>query len=201
MAAMATVVHRDFESTDPVGPAYEREVDTQQYVTTVAGGSSETFGSRYVFAHIDRSTYSTQVRMNYTFRPDLTLDFYGEPFAASGRYDHVGELVKTRTRLIRPYGTDGTELTPPEGEDQRVTDGAATFTIPVKDFNIQFFRSNLVLRWEWRPGSTLYLVWQQDRASESLRRTRTSFSDMFESVGQSGDNYFVLKASFWLSPS
>jgi hypothetical protein len=59
----------------------------------------------------------------------------------------------------------------------------------------------LVLRWEWRPGSTLYLVWQQDRASESLRRTRTSFSDMFESVGQSGDNYFVLKASFWLSPS
>jgi hypothetical protein len=184
-----------------VGPAYEREVDTQQYVTTVAGGSSETFGSRYVFAHIDRSTYSTQVRMNYTFRPDLTLDFYGEPFAASGRYDHVGELVKTRTRLIRPYGTDGTELTPPEGEDQRVTDGAATFTIPVKDFNIQSFRSNLVLRWEWRPGSTLYLVWQQDRASESLRRTRTSFSDMFESVGQSGDNYFVLKASFWLSPS
>jgi hypothetical protein len=81
-------------------PEYERVVDTQQYVTTLAGGSIETYGSRYVFGTVDRSTYSTQVRLNYTFKPDLTLDFYGEPFAASGRYDHLGELTKARTRVI-----------------------------------------------------------------------------------------------------
>ena len=60
---------------------------------------------------------------------------------------------------------------------------------------------NLVLRWEWRPGSTLYLVWQQDRASEDMLRSRASVADMFESVGQRGDNYIVVKASFWFSPS
>src|SRR4030095_2825295 len=58
-----------------VRPSYERLVDTQQYVTALAGGSAATFGRRFIFAHIDRSTYSTQVRMNYTFKPDLTLDF------------------------------------------------------------------------------------------------------------------------------
>ena len=76
-----------------ISPAYEREVNTQQYVSTLTGGSAATYGGRYVFAHVDRSTYSMQVRLNYTFKPDLTLDFYGEPFAASGRYSHFGELA------------------------------------------------------------------------------------------------------------
>jgi hypothetical protein len=183
-----------------VQPAYEREVK-QQYITTLPGGRPDTFGSRYVFAHVDRSTYSTQVRMNYTFRPDLTLDFYGEPFAASGRYDHIGELAQSRTRLIRRYGSNGTSLAAPTGGQQLVTDGATTFTIPARDFRVQSFRSNLVLRWEWRPGSTLYLVWQQDRASEDMLRMRASVSDMFGSVGQRGDHYVVVKASFWFSPA
>ena len=82
-----------------ISPAYEREVNTQQYVSTLTGGSAATYGGRYIFAHVDRSTYSMEVRLNYTFKPDLTLDFYGEPFAASGRYDHFGELAAARTRL------------------------------------------------------------------------------------------------------
>ena len=183
-----------------ITPTYERQVDTQQYVTTLAGGRPATFGARYVFAHVDRSTYSTQVRLTYTFKPDLTLDFYGEPFAASGRYDHVGELVAARTRLIRVYGTEGTTLAPLANGSQRVADGTTSFTLPNRDFNVQSFRSNLVLRWEWRPGSTLYLVWQQDRAWEEAMRERTSIGDMFSSLGRRGDNYFAVKTSFWFSP-
>jgi hypothetical protein len=183
-----------------ITPTYERQVDTQQYVTTLAGGRPATFGARYVFAHVDRSTYSTQVRLTYTFKPDLMLDFYGEPFAASGRYDHVGELVAARTRLIRVYGTEGTTLAPLANGSQRVADGTTSFTLPNRDFNVQSFRSNLVLRWEWRPGSTLYLVWQQDRAWEEAMRERTSIGDMFSSLGRRGDNYFAVKTSFWFSP-
>jgi len=183
-----------------VSPQYEREIDTQQYVTAIGGGGLATYGSRYVFAHIDRSTYSTEVRWNFTFKPDLTLDLYGEPFAASGRYAHIGELVAARTRSIRRYGTDGTTLTTlPEGA-HRVTDGPATFTLRHRDFNVLSFRSNLVLRWEWRPGSTLYLVWQQDRSAEIFTPDRVSLNDLFESVGRRGDNFFAIKASFWLSP-
>jgi len=151
-------------------------------------------------ADVDRSTYSTQFRLNYTFKPDLTLDFYGEPFAASGRYDHLGELAAARTRLRRLYGTDGTTLATLADGSQRVTDGATSFTLRNRDFNVESFRSNLVLRWEWRAGSTLYLVWQQDRALEEAARTRVSLADLFSSIGRRGDNFFAVKASFWFSP-
>jgi len=184
-----------------IRPQYERQVDTQQYVVTLAGSGPATFGSRYVFSHIDRGTYSTQFRWNYTFKPDLTLDFYGEPFAASGRYDHIGELITARTRLMRAYGTDGTTLTTLADGSRRVTDGAAAFTLRSRDFNVQSFRSNLVLRWEWRAGSTLYFVWQQDRSAEILVPTRVSVGDLFGSLGRGGDNFFAIKASFWLSPN
>jgi hypothetical protein len=117
--------------------------------------------------------------MNYTFKPDLTLDFYGEPFAASGRYDHFGHLAAVRTRQTTPLGE----------------------VLPTRDFNVQSFRSNLVLRWEYRAGSLLYLVWQQDRASEEALRDRTSFGDMFGSLRREGDNFFAVKLRFWFSPS
>jgi hypothetical protein len=162
-----------------IDPLYEREVDTQQYVTTLPGGGPATYGRQYVFGHIDRSTYSTQVRLNYTFKPDLNLDFYGEPFAASGRYDSYGALAAARARLLVPV------------------DAAI---VGNRDFNVRSFRSNLVLRWEWRPGSTLYLVWQQDRETEEALRARASLADMFGSLGARGDNFFAVKASFWFSP-
>jgi hypothetical protein len=161
-----------------IGPEYEREVNTQQYVSTLPGGSAATYGGRYIFAHVDQSTYSMEVRLNYTFKPDLTLDFYGEPFAASGRYDHFGQLAAARTRLMIPL----------------------TGTLPSRDFNVQSFRSNLVLRWEWRAGSTLYLVWQQDREREETLGSRVSLGDMFGSLGRSGDNFFAIKLSYWMSP-
>jgi hypothetical protein len=183
-----------------ISPEYERLIDTQQYVTTLPGGTPATFGGRYVFADVDRSTYATQIRLTYTFKPDLTLDFYGEPFSASGRYDHVGELAAARTRLRRVYGTEGTTLTTLADGSQRVADGATNFTLRSRDFNVQSFRSNLVLRWEWRPGSTLYLVWQQDRSAEEALRDRTSVADMFSSFRRPGDHFFAIKTSFWFSP-
>ena len=184
-----------------IGPGYEREVATQQYVSAVAGGGALTYGRRYIFADVDRSTYSTEIRLNYTFKPDLTLDFYGEPFAASGRYSHLGELAAARTRLRRLYGTDGTTLVTAPGQGVMVTDGASAFTLRDRDFNVQSFRSNLVLRWEWRAGSTLYFVWQQDRSAELTSPSRVTLGDMFGSLGKGGDNFFAIKASFWFSPT
>ena len=184
-----------------ISPEYSREVSTQQYLTALAGGTGATFGRRYVFAHIDQSEYSTQFRMNYTFKPDLTLDFYGEPFSASGSYGNIGELVAARTRAMRLYGTEGTTIATLADGNRRVTDGAQAFTLRNSDFNVQSFRSNLVLRWEWRAGSTLYLVWQQDRESEIYRPFRTSAGDMFGSLGQDGDNFFAVKMTYWFSPN
>ena len=181
------------------GPRYERIVETQQFVTALAGGRPSTFGRRYVFARLDRSTYATEFRVNYTFQPDLTLDFYAEPFAASGSYSGPGELAAARSRALRVYGRDdGTTTRPVADGGIEVGDGDATFVIRPRDFNVVSFRSNLVLRWEWRAGSTFYFVWQQNRAAEELAGTRADIGDMFNSLRASGDNFLAVKASFWI---
>jgi len=179
-------------------PSYEREVNPRQYVTELSGGAPATYGSRYIFGFIDRTTLAVEVRVNFTLKPDLNLDLYAQPFAASGRYYDLGELPEPRSRNLRTYGTDGTTLERRPDGDYEVTDGADTFVLTNRDFNVRSFRSTSVLRWEWRPGSTLYIVWQQDRSGLREIGARAGPGDLFRSLTASGDNFFAVKVSYWL---
>jgi hypothetical protein len=181
-----------------VSPYYDRVTEPQQYISTLPGGRPETFNSRYVFAFIDRSTMSMEYRLGLTLRPDLNLDVYAEPFAASGRYYHYGELLAPGSRERLRYGTGGTTLTAQADGSQVVTAGTSTFTLRNRDFNTLSFRSNVVLRWEWRAGSTLYLVWQQDRANTEMLGTRVGLGDAFRSLSAPGANVFLIKTSLWV---
>jgi hypothetical protein len=174
-------------------PSYERRVDDQQYVTTLANGSTETFGRRYVFAFLDRSTVASEIRLNYAFHPDVNLEFYGEPFAASGRYYDFGELVSPGGRARRPYALEETS-----DAGLLVSDGTGRFVLRNRDFTVLSFRSNMVLRWEWRPGSILYVVWQQDRRESGMPSERVGVADLFGSVGAPGDQILAVKTTFWL---
>ncbi len=182
-----------------ISPVYEREINPRQYVTTYGGGRPETYERRYIFAFIDRTTLSTQLRLNYTLKPDLTLDAYAEPFAASGRYDKFGELLAARSRFLRAYGTDGTTIETRSDGSRIVRDGLQTFAMENRDFNTRSFRSTVVLRWEWRPGSTLYVVWQQDRLDSQPIGSSVGVADMVGSLGAPGTNFFAVKATIWLA--
>jgi hypothetical protein len=184
-----------------INPAYVRQTDSQQYVSTLSGGRAATYGQRYVFAYVNRSTWSTQFRMGYTLKPDMNIDVYAEPFAASGRYFDYGELAAARARIRRLYGTDGTTIRLLPDGSREVSDDAATFTLRNSDFNVRSFRSNVVLRWEYRPGSTLYLVWQQDRREAEAIGDRIGIRDMFGSLSAPGNNFFAVKVAFWLPVS
>jgi hypothetical protein len=144
---------------------------------------------------VDRHTLSSEVRLNYAFKPDVNLEFYGEPFAASGRYYDFGQLQAPGSRARLPLARIG------EGDASApnivLTDGAGRFTLRNRDFNVLSFRSNLVLRWEWRPGSTMYLVWQQDREESEIRPTRVGLGDVFGSFGAAGHNVLAVKTTFW----
>jgi hypothetical protein len=182
-----------------VSPTQIHEVNSHQYVTTLTGGGRpETFNNRYVFAYIDRSTWSTQFRLGYTFKPDLNIDVYAEPFAASGHYYDFGELAAPRTMNRLVYGQDGTSVAIQPNGSRVITDGSSTFTLRNYDFNIRSFRSNVVLRWEWRPGTTLYIVWQQDRKINETLASSVGFGDMFRSLSAPGSSYLAVKMSFWL---
>lgn len=171
----------------------------RQYLTTLGGGRAETYGKRYVFGLVDRTTLSSQFRVSYTFKPDLTLDVYAEPFAASGRYRGFGELLAPRSKELRIYGTGGTTITRLADGSYTVTDGPSSFTLANRDFNVRSFRSNVVLKWEWRPGSTLYVVWQQNRASSVADGSHVGASDLFGSLSAPGDNIFAIKTTLWTS--
>jgi len=181
-----------------VSPFYDRVTEPQQYVSTLAGGRPITFDNRYVFAFIDRSTASMEFRLGLTLRPDLNLDVYAEPFAASGHYYDYGELLEPASRERLKYGTAGTVLSVNPDGSQVVSAGGSTFTLRNRDFNTLSFRSNVVLRWEYRPGSTLYMVWQQDRAESQVLGSRVNINDAFRSVTAPGSNIFLIKTSFWI---
>ncbi|HEU4829166.1 MAG TPA: DUF5916 domain-containing protein, partial [Gemmatimonadales bacterium] len=179
-----------------INPRWSRSVVSRQYVSAVPGGGAATFGTRYVFAFVDRNTLSAQIRLNYAFTPDLTLELYAEPFAASGRFHDFGELPAARSRDLRLYGTDGTTITPEAGAYTVTADGQ-TFTLPDRDFNVLSFRSNLVLRWEWLRGSTLFLVWQQDRSGIADRDV--GLRSLFDTFDADGRNFVALKMTYWLA--
>ena len=183
-----------------VDPSYLRSVDSRQYVSTRAGGSAATFGQRYIFSYIERSTLSARFRLNYAFTPNFTAEGYAEPFAASGRFFDFGELPAARSKSLRVYGRSGTGTTITTNSNgvSTVRDGSDTFTLPALDFNRLSFRSNLVLRWEYLPGSTAFLIWQQSRADATTAGTLINPRDLWESTRSVGDNFFVVKISYWL---
>ena len=183
-----------------VDPTYSRSVDGRQYVRTLSGGGPATFGQRYIFAAVERSTLSARFRVNYALTPNFTVEGYAEPFAASGRFYGFGEVPAPRSKVLRVYGAPGTGTAiafAPDGS-ATVTDGASTFPLPPLDFQRLSFRSNLVLRWEWLPGSTAFFVWQQSRFGQLLDGPLVRPQDLWNSVRAEGDNFVVVKVSYWI---
>jgi hypothetical protein len=182
-------------------PRWIRTREARQFIDSFDGGRDVTFGRRYVFGIIDKSEIAAQIRANYAFSPDLNLELYAEPFASSGRYARIGELAAPRTRDLVVYGGagTGTGLTrDTENGDYTVSVDGTTFEIENPDFDVLSFRSNLVLRWEWRPGSTLFVVWQQNRSENEERGRLVGPGKLVESLGADGENVLALKFTYWL---
>ncbi|HWC72943.1 MAG TPA: DUF5916 domain-containing protein [Gemmatimonadales bacterium] len=139
-------------------------------------------GTHYLFAHIDQKTVSMTFRVDYTATNTLTLQVYASPFVSRGEWSNLREL--SATPRAASY-------------DDRFQPYAGT--IP-EDFNSKFFNSNVVLRWEYRPGSTLYLVWNQGRQNFDPTAPGDNVGDDFGKLFNSRPlNTFLIKASYWLS--
>ena len=184
-----------------VEPSFMRGETSRQYIGTYDGGPAATFRQRYVFARIDQSELAAQLRVNYYFTPDLSLEVYARPYAASGRYFGFGELAAARRLDLRLYGADGTSITESGDGIYQVTDTTDAFTIEQPDYGERSFSSNVVLRWEFRRGSTLYVVWQQNRGAEEDRGRVVGPRSLWRTLSSSGDNFFAIKISYWIPVS
>jgi hypothetical protein len=177
--------------------------DMAQYVRTVSDPTAgATYGARYVFGTLDQTSISLDTRLNWTFTPKLSLQLYLQPFVVSGLYKNLKELRAPRTYEFDVYGRQG-------GTIQRDSTGVYTidpdaggpapaFTVQDPNFNFRSLLGNAVLRWEYRPGSAIFLVWQQSR-SESQPFGDFDFSRDFRALLNAGpENVIAVKATYWL---
>lgn len=136
--------------------------------------------------------------MGLTLRPDLNIDVYAEPFASSGRYADFGELLRGGTRERLAYGTSSTTLAREANGDWSVDAGSGPVRLRNPDFAVRSLKSNVVLRWEWKPGSTLYVVWQQDHERRDVTAARAGIEDLFGAFAIPGRTVLAIKSSFWI---
>jgi len=177
-----------------INPRYSKRTDKQQFITSLSGGPSETFGTRYIFSTIDRTTLATQFRINYAFNPDFTLELFAEPFVSTGSFHDPGQLPEPGALQLDLFDVQGKT----EQGDFIISDGEDQFELQDPDFLIKSFRSNMVLRYEWRPGSTFFLVWQADFFSREKRDRFARPGDLLDTFGVGGDNIIALKFEYWL---
>lgn len=181
-----------------VGPSYNRNSLLKQYVDNIDFGEEV----RYIRGKINQETYSLTTRMDYTIRPNLTLQFWGQPFISKGEYGEFKRITDNLAKDLydRFHVFGAAEINYNSEDDEYLVDenqdGTTDYTFDNPDFNYLQFRSNFVARWEYIPGSTLFLVWSQNRGdSPSLddRRFRKLTSNLFEA---SPHNTFLLKYTY-----
>jgi hypothetical protein len=162
--------------------------------------ATQTFGTRYVFAELDQTETSLRTQFNLTLTPRLSLQFYVEPFIAVGTYAGFKEFQRPRAFEFARYGVDRGTIALDQNEYTVDPDGAGPakpFDFENPDFNEKSLITKTVLRWEWRLGSTLYLVWTQDRSDDSYSGLYSFGRDVGDLFRAPGNNVFLVKASYW----
>jgi hypothetical protein len=194
--------------TVSLGPSFSHNETSYQYVTAVIDPTATLFaGTRYVFADLRQNSVAMDTRFNVTFSPNLTFELFVQPLIASGAYSRYKEFAAPRELRKLTYGTDvGTDSVVPGVAGQPDThvidpDGAgpaARFSITDPSFVFRALRGNAVLRWEYRPGSTLFLVWTRSSESDLARGTIDFGPDSRALFRGPAQNIFLLKMNFWL---
>jgi hypothetical protein len=165
--------------------------------------ATRTYGNRYVFAAIKQTTLALVTRADWTFTPKASLQIYLQPLVSAGDFSEFKELRAPRTFNFDVYGRDVGTVGKTGGTYTIDPDGNAltpnTIQIPDPNFNFRSLRGNAVMRWEYRPGSALFFVWQQQRAGSQPFGDFDFNRDFHGLVQQHPDNVFTIKATYYLA--
>ena len=163
-----------------LGVNYTDNTDDAQWFGNFSSGAV----THYTFAHLQQRVLSVTARLNYAMTPTLTLEFYGAPFVTSGTYSNVREL--SATPRAASYAARFQPYTPPAG--------SAT------GFDFRQLRANTVLRWEYRPASTLFFVWTHGRDGSDPADLNQPWATEYRNLfALHPENTFILKLAYWMS--
>jgi hypothetical protein len=181
-------------STLSVGTFYNRRINDLQWVGRYGAGEEALFG------RIDQTTLGLTGRFDFAFSPTLSLQLYAQPFVSAGTYDDFKRVSDPMAPTyagrisavpLRPGEVGWVGDVDGDGEDELVG---------MPDFNVRQFRSNVVLRWEYRPGSTLFLVWAQGRQGALADGAFHAGDDLGDLFRTSPEDVFMIKVSYWINP-
>jgi len=179
-------------------PSFMKSFDELQYVDQASCEGKD----RYIFASIDQKTLSMSIRVNFNLTPDLTLQYWGQPFVASGKYndfkyitDPMNAEYNQRFSVYNP----GNQIELVNDDTYNIdenADGTPDYSIEKPDFNVQEFLSNFVIRWEYNPGSSIYLVWSQTRSGFNSTGMMDFTNDLGDLFREKPHNVFLIKFSY-----
>ncbi len=184
-----------------LSPDYSIQNNKLQYVETPTINKDP----RYIFGELDQKTLSFTFRLNYTFTPELSLEYYGQPFISAGKYTNFKKTTNTNADKFvdRYHNFSASEISYNATDNTySITENSSTnssYSFDNPNFNFRQFRSNLVVRWEYKPGSTVFLVWSQGRTSSANDGSFAYGKDMKELFGIDPHNVFLVKFSYWFS--
>ncbi len=188
-------------------PEYTRDIYNAQWLKSYKDDASvDTYGSRYIFAHLDQKTFATEMRLDWILSPKLSIQAYVQPLLSSGKYTDYKFLKKAKSYDFVTYGNDGSTIQKKAGSDgspgyELDPDGngaAAVKWIRDNDSRYLSFRGNAVLRWEYMPGSTVYFIWTQSREDVEPVGDFEFGNSMRDLSNAHPDNIFMIKFTYWL---
>jgi hypothetical protein len=159
--------------------------------------------ARYIFATIRQETFSTSFRLNLNITPDLTLQYWGQPFIATGKYyDHkyiVEPMANKYEDRFKLYSENQIKFIDGKYNIDENLDGITDYSFTNNNFKVREFLSNLVVRWEYSPGSVVYFAWSQSRNNSGIPDNMNLFSDLgnlFDNSADKPHNVFLVKFSY-----
>ncbi len=160
-----------------IGPQFSRNIENAQYVTSFDDSTATaTFGRRYVFGRLDQTTVAANIRLNWAFTPTMSLLTFVQPLISAGDYTDFKSLARPKTYAFDPIAFGGNP-----------------------DFNFKSLRGNAVFRWEYLPGSTLFLVWTQERTAFEPSGDFDFRRDFSRLTSAEADDIFLAKVTWYFS--
>src|SRR5690606_22804135 len=179
-----------------VGPTYSYRNEAMQYVDEAA---DEAGRPHHVFARLNQTTAAMTVRLNWTFSPRLSLQAYAQPFVATGRYSEYKDVARAGARRFAD------RFVPLEGANLMLDDGGTytairggRFSFARPDFAFAQLRSTAVLRWEYRPGSSVFAIWSHGRTRDGDDGRFALGRDLRALGGAEAEDVVMVKANYWI---
>lgn len=179
-----------------VSSSFSRNNNQMQYVAS----GEVTDGNRYVVGEIDQTTFRISIRATFMITPNLSVQYWGQPFGTTGKYNNFKYVTDARadsyTNRFMNVPASWLTSTADEYFVDEDSNGITDYGFMKPDFNFAQFRSNMVIRWEYIPGSTVFLVWTKERNGAFYENTGPVHERYNFDFNQKGHNIFLMKFTY-----